>query len=467
VNALALLLLLFADEHAGLREFIDARRTERGRQEVELVLPAEAPPVPRNPLLVWESIDYPYPGVFLRLVRFLPEAGGTVRVLRVSNRPEPGAPSLREFAGRTEVARIDRARFDALVRDLLLIREAKLVRHKGKPVHGRWQRLSAFQVARVRVWSGTQAVLELSGIVRQSRSLVANPLDEFSDAERLVLSMARIDADIQALEFERVPLPEHEAQRLLKELAAERILERRWIDAVRMRMDVLASNGYRNASEELRLIEKWERSLYPLAQRALARIEYVGAKDPKASLLAAMADRANSDAGWAAAAARQVYPVEYRTWLERRVAKGDRSVLKRLRRLTTVDAELARRGLTPSDAGREAAAALTVWEITKEPREIAKLIAIARDKRLRAPAERAVRWEMIGILQELWPGDVRVRDALLMIAVDVTEAADLRDHAVTALRDYPGERTVAVLQALQRKAPSASVAETLRTLAGR
>ena len=110
--------------------------------------------------------------------------------------------------------------------------------------------------------------------------------------------------------------------------------------------------------------------------------------------------------------------------------------------------------------------AALVWEVVRNPAALATLLAIARDKKLRAVEELAVREEVIELLRSAVDANARtrIRGALLMIVVDITDNARVRDKAAHALRNYGGGRTVEILGAQQARTPSAAIAETLRLL---
>ena len=455
------LLFLFAcavraEDHAEFLKLIHEHWGKDGAVRVEVTLPAEIPAIPDGAVLSAEFTSGGSFGHRSSLMRWEPAADGNTRVRQIRDRVNVDAASPREFGVTATVGSMTEAQYAALLGDLLLIHAAKF----------RWRDTKERRSGRILFarpfYTRTRIGLGSRQLVHELMSAESDPWD----LERACLYADRISQAVQMCTFKQQPIAPVEAARLLDELIAERATESRWGSAIALRVEVLGAIGYAPAAAELRRIEKGEKGNYThsMAQKSLRQIDLLTAADPKARVLVALDEPSNEASAWTRGLARHVYRDDYQRYLRARVKGGDRRALLTLRKMAEDTSELKRLGLTLSDAGKRASAAATAWEITGDQKYLAELIAIARDKALVSADEYPVRGESIALLQRIAPGEKRVRNALLMLVVDVTDDARIRDRAARALRDFGDARTVAVLRAQQASSPSPAIAETLRVI---
>jgi len=423
---------------------------EDGAEHVEITLPFDAPSAPDNAALFLETARGGSFGHYALLIRFELVRDGRVHVRQIRDRVNLLATTPAEFGVTTTAGYLSREQHDALVQDLLLIQAARFRWRRDAPKYSRRSRGALLFYTRTRVHLGSMPL---------SRELNSDSATEW-DAARVWMYADRIKQALEKCEFQPMPLQPRESSILLKELIAERAKRSRWGSAVTIRIRVLGAVGYAPAVDELRRIPERGRIGYRSAQVSLRQIEVLNAPDPKAALLAQLEEPSHPAYPWARALLLSQHRDDYKRFLVARVRKGDRAALATLRRIAEDPAELKARGLTMSDAGKRASAEAAEWELTKSSSALAGLLKIARDKAL----EDRPRAETIQLLQRIAPGEARVRDALLMMVVDHTDASGVRDQAARTLRHYGSERTIKLLTTVQARNPSAAIAETLRVL---
>jgi len=419
-------------------------------ERVEITFPDQAPKVPDAAKLFLESARGGSLGQWAELIRFEPAGRGGVSVRRIRGRANRSAATPMEFGVTTTSSTLSRERYDALVQDLLLIRAATFRWRGDAPKLSRRARSEMVFYTRTRLRLGNDAL---------SHELHSESATEW-DAARIWIYVDRIKLALEGCAFKSTPMKPRESAILLKELIAERAKPSRWGSAVTTRIRVLGAVGYKPAVGELREIPARGRIGYRAAQVSLRQIEVLNAPDPKAALFVLLQEQSHPAMPWARALLRVQFRAEYKSFLVARAAAGDRAALKTVRDLARDEAEVKGRGLTMSDAGQRVSAEAAEWELTKGERALQVLVKTVRDK---AAAE-TTRTETIRLLQRIAPGESVVRDALLMMVVDHTDAESVRDEAARVLRHYGGERTIRLLKTVQAQRPSATIAETLRAL---
>ncbi len=164
-----------AEDHAELRKLIDGYRNAAERKACELVLPKRAPVVPDGAALVVLRDE--------SLLWVDPVAGGyRVAQLAFGRRREPTL----------QIATISVKRFKALVRDLLLIRDASLRPKEGADLDPEDQWLLGKSALRVELVTGATRALLASAVLPTGGSRPYHRLSRFGPAELAFLCDARI-----------------------------------------------------------------------------------------------------------------------------------------------------------------------------------------------------------------------------------------------------------------------------------
>jgi len=433
-----------AQDHAELRKFIDSFRSERERANVELVLPKQVPPLPQRAWLTREftsgATASRYGVLWIDSV-----AGGKVRVVRI----QAGDGEA------TQGAIITRAQWDALARDLLLIREAKLRRVKGEPRSDRWKGTAKDGQVRLELLTGDGLTVLADGPDVTPGLAPEGELDAFGAWERNALWSARIRKALSGWKLKPRPVSNAAAARLLRELEAVGKRRTGQFAAYLLRLEVLGGIGYEPALPTIKELQARGGTIGDAAGLARRKIEILNAADPKQTLLSALFEQEVGD--WAKAEALRRYPAEYAAALLRQFDQA--SELAKLEALNASvggdDLAIPLHALDDASLKIRLNAAITI--MGRHPKVYDTLFAVARDRSLRTLSDISYREVAIRILgQYVTPEDApRVRAALVSLLVANDEDAGIRRVAAVALSGMGGKPVIDELRKQLRQPPIA------------
>jgi len=448
VRAFLFLLLLAAaassQDNTELRKFIDSFRSERERAKIILALPAQAPPLPQRAWLTLEQSSGSEPQSY-GVVWIDSVAGGKVRVVRIQAGPD----------GTAQGAIITRAQWEALARDLLLIRDAKLVRSEGEPRKERWKGTSKDGQARLELLTVDGLTLLADGPVVTPGLPPQGELDAFGAWERNALWSARIEKALGDWKLKPRAVSNSAAARLLRELEAVGNRRTGQFAAYLLRLEVLGAIGYEPALPTIKELQARGGTIGAAAGLARRKIEILIAADSKQALLSALFEPEVGD--WARTVALRRYPAEYAVELLRQFDKASEFA-----KLEAISAAVGDDDLTIllhalDDASlkiRINAATSIMW---RDPRGFDTLIAIARDRSLRTLSDITYREVAIRTLvQYATPKELpRVSVALASLLVANEEDAGIRRVAAEALAGMGGKQVIDALRRQLHKPPVA------------
>jgi len=431
-----------AEDHAELRKLINGYRNSVERKRIELVLPKQAPVVHADAAMLIR---------IGRVMIWLDRDGDQMRVTELRLRKG------RERACLTGV--ISRRRFEALVRDLLLIRDSSL-RHKAEPgveedrdAGDRWLRGPVF--LRIELVTPTVREVLAEAYMANGGSRAYHRVERLGPPERALLSGARLEAAMERCTLTKTAVTEVATARLLDSLSE---FPETFLDDLRFQLE-LQSERYDSLRDRLRL-SSWSqrRSTIERAKNAepLILAELVAANGR-------MAGRRN----WLEAQLRERYPAAYRKHVKRRFRdNSENDVVREFWRLThdraVAPVLLATAGRKTEELGARRAALqlLTEWKLPDDADAIqAGLAAIVVDReddvRVRGAAAAALgclgdrrsipalRRQLMSSTPErpVFIGSVQNRDAYL-------DRHDMRGPIALALAELRDKAAIPDLEAL-------------------
>lgn len=454
MKVVAVALLLASLAHAGeivdgVRKHIDGFRTDEDRRRFRLVLPDAAPEAPAVSVL---TMDYRigHYSVAEGQLRFAPGEGDVLveRVEIGSYLPGFRTWTPRGIGVRIERARLARTRYDALVRRILVVREARL---EGDGFGMGWGPTTSDGRFRMRLEAE-----ELSFEVETSFPVPHGLLGAIGEPERALFWRSLADVAIDGLAFERVDATGPVAERLLKEL--EGCSDWR----ARFRIRILGALGEKKAVPVLEKMGGEESPVGYEAAIALKQIETLQLEDPVPTLGALLDYPDPIVREWAHAVLRERYATVYRDQLvalfDRSGVEGKLLAIDSLAEFAPADLSLARRGLADGSARVRVEAGLRLLDAGHVEGLEEVFLAAAADKGLTNREEFWARTGAVDGLPFLPGGGERTRKALTRILADEADDVIVRGAAALSLGRLGDPAAIpALLEVFRSPVPEAPV----------